>query len=175
MLASKWGVGSLFLTSATKLYREGGAEALLRKSSSAGSRKIFDELRRRIEQLRRDNPEAGVRRIRDELRREEAIEVSAETVRKVVNEAGLGNPAPQPRRRPVQIRRFECELPNMLWQIDIFTFNLKRLYPVYLVGIIDDHSRYMVGHGLFRQQNAHAVMEVLKGAVGQWGAPRELL
>jgi len=52
---------------------------------------------------------------------------------------------------------------------------LKRMYKVYLVGMIDDHSRYIVGHGLFRQQKSEAVMEVVKGAIGQWGAPRELL
>ena len=62
-----------------------------------------------------------------------------------------------------------------MWQIDIFTFELKRMYRVYLVGIIDDHSRYIVGHGLYRQQKAEAVLEVVKGAIGQWGAPREIL
>ena len=62
-----------------------------------------------------------------------------------------------------------------MWQIDIFTFELKRMYPVYLIGMIDDHSRYIVGHGLFRQQKAEAVLEVVRGAIGQWGAPRELL
>jgi len=66
-------------------------------------------------------------------------------------------------------------MPNALWQIDIFTFKLKRMYPVYLIGIIDDHSRYIVGQGLFRQQTGDAVMEVVKGAIGQWGAPREIL
>ena len=35
--------------------------------------------------------------------------------------------------------------------------------------------RYLVGWGLFRQQNADAVLEVLKGSIGQWGAPREIL
>ncbi len=48
-------------------------------------------------------------------------------------------------------------------------------YKVYLIGIIDDHSRYMVGWGLFRQQTSASVMEVVKGAIGQWGAPREIL
>ena len=32
------------------------------------------------------------------------------------------------------MRRFERALPNALWQIDIFTFELKRMYRVYLVG-----------------------------------------
>jgi transposase InsO family protein len=158
-----------------QMYQEGGPEALLSQSSSPSTRRICSELERRIETYRRENPEAGVRRIRDELRREEGLAVSAETVRRVVNEAGLGNAPPDSKRRPLQERRFEREVPNAMWQIDIFTFELKRMYRVYLVGIIDDHSRYIVSHGLFRQQTADAVLEVVRGAIGQWGAPREIL
>jgi len=47
-----------------KLYREGGAEALLAQSSSPGTQKIQRELERRIELYRRENPAAGVRRIK---------------------------------------------------------------------------------------------------------------
>ncbi len=158
-----------------RMYRERGTEGLLGKASNPGTRKLHKALEERIAEYRREHPEAGVRRIRDELRREDALEVSAETVRRVVNDADLGNPSPKSRRRPPQIRRFERELPNAMWQIDIFSFDLKRMYKVYLVGMIDDHSRYIVGHGLFRQQKSEAVMEVVKGAIGQWGAPRELL
>jgi len=169
------GCGSSTVSLWCKAYREGGSEALIRKGASVATRKVCGKLERVIEQHRLDNPKDGVRRIRDELRRNEGIEVSAEKVRQVVNEAGLGNPPQKPSRRPAQVRRFERELPNAMWQIDIFTFNLKRLYPVYLVGIIDDHSRYIVSHGLFRQQTADAVLEVVKGAIGEWGAPREIL
>jgi len=49
------------------------------------------------------------------------------------------------------------------------------MYRVYLIGIIDDHSRFIVAWGLFRQQKKEAVLEVVKGAIGQWGAPREIL
>jgi len=169
------GSGTSTVTAWARAYGQGGLESLFRKPTNVGSRRICEKLEARIEQERRDNPQAGVRRIRDELRRNEGIEVSAETVRRVVNEAGLGNPAVQAGRKPAGQRRFEREIPNALWQIDIFTFQLKRLYPVYLVGILDDHSRYLVGHGLFRQQTAEAVLEVVKGAIGQWGAPREIL
>ena len=169
------GAGSSTLVKWRGLYREGGEKALIRQAAHPGTRRICGELDRRIKQARLDNPEAGVRRIRDELRRDQGLEVSAETVRRVVNDAGLGNPPIQKKHGPPEIRHFEKELPNALWQIDIFTFNLKRMYPVYLVGIIDDHSRYIVGHGLFRQQTAEAVLEVVKGAIGQWGAPREIL
>ena len=158
-----------------KLYQEGGPEALMTMSSSPGTHKIRRELERRIELCRKQDPSAGVRRIRDNLRRNEGLSVSAETVRRVVNDAGLGNDPPTSKRRNHTPRRFERSVPNALWQIDIFTFELKRMYRVYLVGIIDDHSRYIVSHGLFRQQTADAVLEVVKGAIGQWGAPREIL
>jgi transposase InsO family protein len=169
------GAGSSTIIKWRKIYLEGGEGKLARQAANPGTRKICSELERRIERMRLDNPEAGVRRIRDELHREQAIGVSAETVRRVVNDAGLGNPPVQRKRRPPQPRRFEKNLPNTLWQIDIFTFKLKRMFPVYLVGMIDDHSRYIVGHGLFRQQTAESVLEVVKGAIGQWGAPREIL
>ena len=169
------GVSSSALGKWRKLYQEGGEGALARQATNPGTRRICSDLEKRIEQMRRENPEAGVRRIRDELRHGQGIGVSAETIRRVVNDAGLGNPPVESNRRGPQSRRFEKEIPNSLWQIDIFTFNLKRMYPVYLVGMIDDHSRYMVGHGLFRQQSSQAVLEVVKGAIGQWGAPREIL
>ncbi len=174
-------VGTLAGVSATAverwrtLHQVGGEAALQGTARDPGARKICAALEERITQRRKERPAAGVRTIRDELRREEGLAVSAETVRRVVNDAGLGNPPEPSPRRPPQVRRFERELPNALWQIDIFTFKLKRMYPVYLVGMIDDHSRYLVGHGLYRQQTAEAVLEVVKGAIGQWGAPREIL
>ncbi len=158
-----------------RLYRDGGAEALVPFKQNPKTRKLCAELEKRIAQHRLENPDHGVRRIRDELRRKDGVAVSPETVRRVVNDAGLGKGPQKSKRRPPQIRRFERDLPNAMWQIDIFTFELKRMYKVYLVGMIDDHSRYIVGHGLFRQQKSESVMEVVKGAIGQWGAPREIL
>jgi transposase InsO family protein len=169
------GVGSGTIHKWRKDYSEGGVQGLCRKASSIAIRKQCSVLEEKIVSCRRENPEHGVRRIRDDLRRHEGLDVSAEKVRTVVNDAGLGNPPPQPRRRPPGVRRFERSCPNAMWQIDIFTFQLKRMYPVYLIGILDDHSRYLTGWGLFRQQNADAVLEVLKGSIGQWGAPREIL
>jgi transposase InsO family protein len=169
------GVGSSTIHKWHKDYADGGVQGLCRKASSIAVRKQCSVLEEKIVALRQENPAYGVRRIRDDLRRHEGIEVSAEKVRTVVNEAELGNPPPEPHRRRPAPRRFERSCPNAMWQMDIFTFHLKRMYPVYLIGIIDDHSRYLVGWGLFRQQNAEAVLEVLKGAIGQWGAPREIL
>ncbi len=125
-----------------RVFDKGGIDAFRQSPSKAGVRKRCQILEERIVAHRQEHPEHGARRIRDDLRRQDGLETSAETVRTVVNEAGLGAPPVQAKRRPVQVRRFERSIPNALWQIDIFTFKLKRMYPVYLVGIIDDHSRY---------------------------------
>ncbi len=169
------GVGATTLDKWRKLYSEGGVSALRRTPSSTGVRERCKALEERIVARRSEQPDHGVRRIRDDLRREEGLSVSAEKVRTTLNEAGLGNPPPTPKPKPPRKRRVERPSPNAHWQIAIFTFPLKRMYPVYLVGIIDDHSRYIAGWGLFRQQSAQAVLEVVKGAIGQWGAPREIL
>ncbi len=169
------GVTANTISNWCRAYRRDGLGGLAKRTRSTSTRRICEALEERIKAHREAHPEHGVRRVRDELRRNEGLSVSAETVRRVVNEADLGQPPPKARRRPPQVRRFERSVPNAMWQIDIFTFQLKRMYRVYLIGIIDDHSRYIVGHGLYRQQKADAVMEVVKGAVGQWGAPREIL
>jgi len=127
----------------SRIYRNDGLAGLARRTTSSTTRRICKALEERITEHRQAHPEHGVRRIRDELHRDQGLSVSAETVRRVVNDADLGQPPPKAHRSPVQVRRFERSIPN--------------------------------GHGLFRQQKADAVMEVVKGAVGQWGAPREIL
>ncbi len=158
-----------------KHFKEKGIDGLVRSPSSHRVRRCCERLEEKIVEFRKTHPDKGVRKVRDELRRTEALSVSAETVRQVVNDHGLGNTPPKSKRRPPQVRRFERKHPNHCWQIDIFTFDLKRMYKGYLIGIIDDHSRFLVGHGLYRQQTAEAVLEVVKGAVGEFGAPREIL
>jgi transposase InsO family protein len=169
------GIKPTTITKWMKIHRDEGLSGLCRKPSSIAVRKQCTELEKRIIAHRSEHPDHGVRRIRDDLRHKEGLDVSAEKVRQTVNAAGVGNPSPRSHKRPPQVRRFERPTPNAMWQIDIFTFNLKRMYKVYLIGIIDDHSRYLVGWGLYRQQTSEAVMEVVKGAIGQWGAPREIL
>jgi transposase len=164
-VAEVLGINPSTISNWLKQYREEGIGGLCRKPSSNIVRKQCTELEKRIVAHRTENPNHGVRRIRDELRLHEGLEVSTEKVRQTVNAAGKGNPPAVPHKRPTQVRRFERSLPNAMWQIDIFTFNLKRMYKVYLIGIIDDHSRYLVGWGLYRQQSADAVLEVVKGAL----------
>lgn len=46
---------------------------------------------------------------------------------------------------------------------------------MWLITVLDDHSRYLVNHGLFKQATAEAVLEVLKRAMAKHGLPKEIL
>ena len=71
-------------------------------------------------------------------------------------------------------RFFERSTPNQLWQTDIFTFRLGGRY-AYLIGYIDDYSRYITGLELFRSQTAQSVIEVYRRAASEYNPPKEML
>jgi hypothetical protein len=81
---------------------------------------------------------------------------------------------PRPAKMPTKPRFFERSTPNQLWQTDIFTFRLGGKN-AYLIGFIDDYSRYIVSLGLFRSQTAEHVLETYRRAVGEYGVPCEML
>jgi transposase-like protein len=78
------------------------------------------------------------------------------------------------KRNPPKPRFFERSTPNQMWQCDIFKFHLSG-QDAYLIGFIDDHSRYIVGLGLYRSQTAENVLEVYQRATGDYGVPKEML
>src|SRR5512136_3121942 len=45
----------------------------------------------------------------------------------------------------------------------------------YLIGFIDDYSRYVAGLELYRTQTADQVLEVYRRAIGEYGVPKEML
>ena len=122
-------------------------------------------------------PSFGIRKIRDFLARLRLIKVSHETVRRTLHQEGVAIGRKRSRiNKPRRVKSFERPTPNALWQMDIMTFTLKRLYQrVYLIGIIDDHSRYIVGCGLYGSQTQSNVLEVLKRTIVEHGLPQELM
>src|SRR5262249_14202147 len=121
------------------------------------------------------NPEWGTRRIRDVLARFEGLGVSETTVRRILHDAGLIAELERTEARDKPARRFERAEPNQLWQSDIFTFELRRHQRVYLVGFMDDYSRYLVSWAMAHHQKSSLVIEALERGIGEYGEPREVL
>jgi transposase InsO family protein len=126
--------------------------------------------------LKREHPAFGVRRIAQWLRRSLLLPGSAETVRQTLHRQALLPQAPprKPKRNPPKPRFFERATPNQMWQSDIFSFQLNGSN-AYLLGFIDDHSRYIVGLGVYRGQTAENLLEVYRRAVAAHGVPKEML
>ncbi len=146
-----------------------------RRGAPKGSR-VPEATKRAILMLKEGHAEWGCDRIHDMLMRSEGFAASAGAVARVLREAGYEREA-QPTERPEdKPREFERAKPNQLWQSDLFTFLLKREgRRLYLVGFLDDHSRYMVGFGLYASSSGALVRAVFEGAIANYGAPEEVL
>ena len=122
-------------------------------------------------------PEAGIGRIQGALYRQGFLQMARETVRSLLRRNGVGPQEVKLKRRnkPIRVKSFERACPNDLWQTDIMTFMLKGQYRVYLIGFMDDNSRFLVGWGLYRFQKGENVMEVFRAAIEKRGMPKEVL
>ncbi len=130
-----------------------------------------------LKEVAQTDPEAGVSRAQGALYRHGLLSLARETVRRLWRGQGHGPQLQRQRRRnrPAKVKFFERANPNELWQTDIMTFMLKAQYRVYLIGFMDDHSRLIVGWGLYRFQTAANVQEVFRAAIEKHGLPKEVL
>jgi transposase InsO family protein len=159
-----------------KAYQERGEAGLRDRIVFAGSgRKLPGPVRERIIEIKKGEPLFGVKRISHLLKRAFFLSASPETVRRTLQEESLIVPyKKKPRHNISRSRFFERSTPNQMWQTDIFTFLLGGRY-AYLIGFVDDYSRYVVGLELYRSQKADQVLEVYRRAIGEYGVPKEML
>jgi transposase InsO family protein len=160
----------------TRAYEEQGEAGLRKGVVPAGIRqKLPKPVREKIIDLKKREPSFGIKRISHLLKRAFFLSASPETVRRTLRSESLIVPTKKkPQRNITRPRFFERSTPNQLWQSDIFTFRLGGRY-AYLIGFIDDYSRYMVGLELYRSQTADQVLEVYRRAIGEYGVPKEML
>jgi transposase InsO family protein len=176
MVAEELGIGKSTLGAWAKRYREEGAAGLEYRVPTPSIRKQVDpRVKAKAVELKRQDPQRGSRRISHLLKRLFFMQASPETVRRTLKDNGLvERPKKKPQRNPSRPRFFERSTPNQLWQTDIFTFRLGGRN-AYLIGYLDDYSRYITGLGLYRSQTAEHVIETFRRAVAEYGVPKEML
>lgn len=131
--AQTWGVALKSLSTwLARCDKEGpkGLEPRPRGRRKADPRSLSPGVKAEITRTKERFPDFGMRKVRDFLRRFQGISVSANSVRKTLDEAGIA-PLPLPsarkrRQKPMPPRRFERAEPNQLWQSDITSFLLTR-------------------------------------------------
>lgn len=110
----------------------------------------------------------GHRRIRALLRRRFDIRVSRETVFRIMREEGLSRPRIWHRpARPKRIEKASPKRPNECWQVDMTSFQLADLTPLFLVVVIDCFTREIVGYTLDRRCRAREWIAAVRTAVEQ--------
>ena len=179
-LSEQTGVGESTLGKWSSLYRKNGPDFFKEKQPAKKTpTKTLSEapaVREKIIEIKEEYPVFGIQRISDLLKRVFFLKASPETVRKTLHEEELmpEKPRKKPKKNPQKPRFFERSTPNQMWQTDIFSFRLGGR-AAYLLGFIDDYSRYIVGLGLYRSQTAENLLETYRRAVGEYGLPAEML
>jgi transposase InsO family protein len=170
------GVNRITLYTWKKKFEELGPAGLMDQPRKGGGGKVSDLTQRTILMVKKANPQWGCQRISDVLYRGPGLPASANTVARVLREAGYVLEEQSTSPHPDKVRSFERARPNQLWQTDLFTFVLKRQNRrLYLVAFMDDHSRFVVGYALHASCTAPLVIEAFKAAAVSVGAPQEVL
>jgi putative transposase len=130
-------------------------------------------IKRRIDEIYTQWPFYGSRKITEELRKEMVINRKA--VQRHMREMGLSAIVPGPnlsqRRQdhalfPYLLRNVAAAYPNHVWGIDITYIRLRAGW-LYLVAVLDWHSRYVVSWELDQTLELPFVLEAVDRALAQ--------
>lgn len=161
------------------LYSIGGLDALMPnvRSDKGTTRALNDEAVCEIYRLKQDFPRMNATQIHDSLVRNSFIHasVSVDSVQRFIRHNDLKS-ARDPNLR--DRKAYEEDEFGKIWQAD--TCYLPHITEngqtrrVYVIMIIDDHSRMLVGGELFYNDNACNFQKVLKDAIATYGIPDKL-
>ncbi len=178
-VAKMYGASQYSIRRWAQAYERSGLAGL--ETAPAGRPRRHSQKVEAAEQIVKDvvkaDPDAGIGKVQGALYRQGFLQMARETVRSLLRRNGVGPQEVKVKRRnkPIRVRSFERACPNDLWQTDIMTFMLRGQYRVYMIGFMDDNSRFLVGWGLYRFQKGENVMEVFRAAIEKRGMPKEVL
>ena len=118
----------------------------------------------------------NAKRISAELRRREIADVGQWWIERLFDDLGTSRPSGPRDRGP----RYERASPNSLWHIDIkgpFFIQLERqrYLKTWIIGLVDDHSRYILGLRIATDQQSEAIVRWLHDCVELCGRPIDLM
>lgn len=161
-----------------KKYNESGLDALKEKTRSDKGcyRKLTGEIIQGISQVFEKTDVVSVKDLERKLLMKDYIkseDICYETLRKYVNDHGLLK-----KEVNVERKKFEKEFINELWMVDfkegksIKCGRYKRR--TYFCGIIDDSSRFLVGHEWGINEDTALFARTFKKAIAIYGIPKIL-
>ncbi len=118
----------------------------------------------------------NAKRISAELRRREIASVGQWWIERLFDDLGTSRPSGPRERGP----RYERSSPNSLWHIDIkgpFFIQLgrQRYLKTFIVGLVDDHSRYVLGLRIMPATKAEPILAWMAECFELCGKPLDLM
>lgn len=144
----------------------------LRNKPRGTSKAIDQDTKERIKDLKVENRARSTRKVRDLMNERYGVKLNRQTVWRVLKEAG------ENKREKVDLklyRDFERHHPNDLWQIDYMdAMVVEGVGLVYLILIIDDHSRKIIAGEFVSDRTAFRALALLWQAVEKYGIPSQI-
>ncbi len=151
-----------------------GEEAFLAyrpKSRGRGIKKVTKEQEKAVRETWERYPGFGPSQVRNQLRRQ-GITISTKTVQKIMEANGYSGI--RKKRDKKESQRFEATRPLELVQIDILEFFIHKL-KVYLLLLLDDFSRFILGFRLSTETSIDLVIGVFQETIDRYGKMEEVL
>ena len=123
-----------------------------------------------ILEIKQRHPSMGPAQIRAQLKRFKKWRLSVKAIARVLRAHGYDLVRRESRPEGPEPVRFEAPRRNAMWQIDFAELRVggeKR----HLCVVLDDFSRYVVGHTLAEHSSAEVALEVLRAAIARHGKP----
>jgi transposase InsO family protein len=131
---------------------------------------VVDEIVRLRKTLEVDN---GAQAIAYQLQRSGWPTPAVSTIHRVLVDRGLVTP--QPHKRPKTSRRFVWPNPNDAWQIDATSWLLVNGRQVWIMDVLDDHSRLLVAAVACATPSGGAAWDALCAGAAEWGLPAHVM
>jgi transposase InsO family protein len=179
-VARDYGVSRRWVITLVRRYEVEGEAGLVprsrrpRTSPTRTSRAVEDEIVALRKELDRGGHDAGAATIGYHLEQRHGHAPAVSTIWRVLKDRGFVTP--QPHKRPRSSwTRFQAEMPNERWQLDITHWRLANGREVEILNIIDDHSRLAVASRALPVFKADDVTATFTQAVTHHGMPASML
>jgi len=132
---------------------------------------VEDEIVRLRKNLPLDN---GAQTIAYHLARSGWAVPSVSAIHRALVRRGLVTPQPDKRPRS-SWRRFEWPRPNDAWQIDATCWALSSGKEIWIMDLLDDHSRVALAARVYPQPSGEAAWGAFCSAASDWGLPAHVM
>ena len=137
------------------------------------------DLMRKLDELHLKRPFKGSRRLRDDLWDNYALQVNRKRVQRLMRLMGIRalhpgakttRPNPKHKVYPYLLRELEINRVNQVWCTDLTYIPMRKGF-LYLVAIMDWHSRKVLSWRLSNSLDAAPCVEALEEALANYGTP----